>query len=251
MDPALKEKIKEVKRQHRQRDRSMPLIKGNGGKMLEDIVYGANDGIITTFAVIAGVTGGSLSHSVLLILGFASLFADGISMGMSNYLGATSRKQYEKACRAQEEWEVEYIPEEERKEIEDIYRQKGLKGQALTDIVDHITADKERWVDEMMMWEFGVHPHNNESAAKSGLTTFVAFVSAGLLPLVPYLFPLGSAHYFSVSIISTAIILYAVGAARSFVTTVRWWIGGLEMLGIGALAAVAAYGIGAFLKAII
>lgn len=251
MDPSLKEKIKEVKRQHRERDRSMPLIKGNSGKMLEDIVYGANDGIITTFAVVAGVTGGALSHSVILILGFANLFADGISMGMSNYLGASSRRQYEKACRTQEEWEVEYIPEEERKEIEDIYRQKGFKGQALQEIVDHITADKVRWVDEMMMWEFGVHPHDDESAWKSGLTTFIAFLVAGLLPLIPYLFPINPEYYFSASIVSTAIILFFVGAARSLVTSVRWWIGGLEMLAVGALAAGAAYGIGAVLKFIV
>ncbi len=63
-------------------------------ELLKDIIYAANDGIITTFAVVAGVTGGGLSAITVLILGFASLFADGFSMAISNYLGTKSEKEF-------------------------------------------------------------------------------------------------------------------------------------------------------------
>ncbi|MBI5134885.1 VIT1/CCC1 transporter family protein [Candidatus Uhrbacteria bacterium] len=255
MDKGLANKIaiarQEHAQEHRDRIEGRPVLKEGAGKVLENIVYGANDGIITTFAVIAGVAGADLSRSIVLIMGFANLVADGFSMGMSNYLGAQSRLQYEKAARKKEEWEVLYIPDDERQEVHDIYKARGFTGKLLDSIVDHITSDKQRWVDDMMLWEFGVHPNESESPAKSGITTFIAFNIAGLLPLLPYVFPIDPAWYFPVSIAATAFALFTVGALRSLVTTVEWWRSGLQMLLVGAIAAVAAYGVGAFLKIII
>lgn len=66
-----------------------------GGHYLPDLVYGANDGIITTFAVVSGVVGASLANSVILILGLANLVADGLSMGASNYLARRSTPESE------------------------------------------------------------------------------------------------------------------------------------------------------------
>ena len=251
MNKELKQKIDKARQEHIERGLEGILEQERGGKILEDIVYGANDGIITTFAVIAGVAGGGLTRSVVLILGFANLLADGISMGMSNYLGKQSRLQYEKAAREKEEWEVDHIPEEERKEVEAIYAGRGFSGKTLKDIVEQITSNKKRWVEEMMLWEFGVHPHSEDSPVKSGWTTFIAFAIAGLLPLLPYLFPIPSDYYFPVSIISTIVSLFGVGAARSIVTSVVWWRSGLQMLGVGTLAALAAYGVGVVLKTVI
>jgi VIT1/CCC1 family predicted Fe2+/Mn2+ transporter len=155
------------------------------GHYLPDLVYGANDGIITTFAVVSGVVGADLSRTIIIILGFANLFADGISMGASNYL----------ARRSTAELEV-------RASREDAFR--------------HASA------------------------------TIVAFVLAGLVPLVAYLLPLPSDSRFIAAVILTAATLFSVGAARSFVTGLSPLRSGLEMLLIGALAAVAAYLIGAF-----
>ena len=71
---------------------------------IRDLVYGANDGIITTFAVVAGVAGGALSHAAVLIVGVANLAADGFSMGVGNFL---SIRAHESAR------EAENLPEEE------------------------------------------------------------------------------------------------------------------------------------------
>ena len=64
---------------------------------LSDVVFAASDGLVTTFAVVAGSAGASLDKRVVLILGFANLFADGLSMAAGNYLGAKSEIDYEKA----------------------------------------------------------------------------------------------------------------------------------------------------------
>jgi hypothetical protein len=94
IDAALRRKEKFLSENARYRRFEAMMHSRTAGKYIGDVVYGANDGIITTFAVIAGSAGASLSHSVIIILGFANLVADGISMGASNYLGGKSEKDY-------------------------------------------------------------------------------------------------------------------------------------------------------------
>jgi vacuolar iron transporter family protein len=155
------------------------------GHYLPDLVYGANDGIITTFAVVSGVVGADLSRTIIVILGFANLFADGISMGASNYLARRS------------------------------------------------TAEAEERA-------------SREDALRHASATIAAFVVVGLVPLAAYLLPIPSDSRFGAAIALTAATLFSVGAARSFVTGLSPLRSGLEMLLVGALAAVAAYLIGAF-----
>ena len=219
------------------------------GPYLRDMVYGANDGIVTTFAVVAGVAGASLDVKVVLILGLANLFADGLSMATGNFIGVHSENQLLAKERQMEEYEVEYVPEEERKEIEKIYRKKGFTGDNLKHVVDVITSNKKLWVDEMMIGELGVVPGEQDNPFKTGLTTLVSFVVAGSLPLVPYLFGMGNG--FRIAIIMTGVALFIVGSLRTLLTRQFWIVAGLEMLGIGALAAASAYMIGYWIESLV
>jgi vacuolar iron transporter family protein len=152
---------------------------------LRDMVYGANDGLITTFAVVAGVEGGALAQRAVLIVGFANLLADGLSMAVGNYLSIRSN--------------------------ESVRRTLSL-------------------------------PQEEASPARHGLATFLAFVAAGLVPLIPYLVP-GSlpATRPLAATVSTFAALFGVGALRSVVTDDGWLAGGLEMLGLGVVVAAVAY----------
>ncbi|HEY0875301.1 MAG TPA: VIT1/CCC1 transporter family protein [Vicinamibacterales bacterium] len=152
---------------------------------IRDLVYGANDGIITTFAVVAGVTGGDLTIRAIIVVGVANLFADGLSMGVGNYLAIRS----EEGARA-----AQGLPE--------------LEG----------------------------------SPARHGTATFLAFAIAGAIPLLPYFFDVGG---FTACIVLTLLSLFTVGALRTLVTLDRWWVAGLEMLGLGVVVAFAAYYSGA------
>jgi len=155
---------------------------------VRELVYGANDGIITTFAVVAGVSGGGLPLRVVLIIGAANLFADGLSMGVGNYL---SIRAHESVLRAQQQ------PEEEA------------------------------------------------SPFRHGIATFAAFVMAGVLPLVPYMIPDLHINRFALSVLFTMLGLFAVGASRALIANVTWWLGGIEMLSLGAFVAAVAYCSGA------
>jgi VIT1/CCC1 family predicted Fe2+/Mn2+ transporter len=153
-------------------------------RYLPDIVYGANDGVITTFAVVAGVVGAAMSTAVILILGFANLLADGFSMGASNVLS----------------------------------RRSEARNGTLTTL---------------------------SNATRHGFATFIGFITAGLVPLLAYLFPWFEGARFAAAIVLALLALFAVGAGRAFFTERSWLISGLEMLLIGALAGAVAYGAGA------
>ncbi len=93
---------------------------------IEDFVYGATDGAVTTFAIVAGVVGASLSPSIVIILGFANLFADGFSMAVGNYLSTRSKIEYIESERNRQNKEVQDRPENKISEIKNIYSEKGL-----------------------------------------------------------------------------------------------------------------------------
>lgn len=166
---------------------------------LKASVYGANDGIVTTFAVVAGVAGAGLAADVIIILGVANMIADGISMAVGDYLGEVSEYKMRKS--------------------------------------NNMDSDGDR------LWQTGV-------------ITFISFVIAGILPLLPYILkylgmPIYLEHQFLLSIISTASALFFVGSLRTLLTKGSWIVNGLEMLAIGAIAASAAYFLGAGIEKMI
>jgi len=218
------------------------------GKYLGDLVYGANDGIITTFAVVSGAAGAALSPGIIIALGLANLIADGISMGLSNYLALKSRLDYQRQERIREEHEIEKFPDMERTEVVEILKSWHIPEGSQSAVLAAITSDKKRWVDFMMKEELNIIEDGDDSPIAHGLMTFLAFIGAGFLPLTPFVFgaPTGSA--FSISIIATAVSLFAVGALRTLVTGAGFMRSGLQMLGVGILAASAAFVVGGVVK---
>lgn len=221
------------------------------GRHIGDMVYGAIDGIVTTFAVVSGVAGASLSPGIVLILGFANLFADGLSMAVGNYLGTKSEIEYKNRERLREEWEVEHLPEEEMEEVRQIYRRKGFSGDLLEKIVQVITGDKKQWVDTMLLEELHIIPERS-SPLMAGAMTFISFVVAGFVPLfsfvLSYFVPVIAGIAYPSSVFLTFAALFAVGSLRVYVTGKRWWASGLEMLLVGGATAIVAYCIGYALK---
>jgi VIT1/CCC1 family predicted Fe2+/Mn2+ transporter len=232
----------------------MPMKNNNEsskGFYLSDFVYGGIDGSVTTFAVVAGVVGASLSPSIVLILGFANLFADGFSMAVGNYLSSKSRKEYIEKIRKVEEISVHRIPHEEKEEVREIFKEKGFSGGQLEDAVKIITGNKKIWVDTMMKDEFGIL-EEQKSPIKGAVVTFIAFNLIGLIPLLAYilsyLFPSLNEQVFLLSIIFTSCAFFIVGSVKGKIVDKKWYLSGLETLLIGGTAAIIAFLVGFFLK---
>jgi vacuolar iron transporter family protein len=224
---------------------------------LGDFVYGATDGAVTTFAVVAGVIGASLSPSIVLILGFANLLADGFSMAVGNYLAAKTQREYIEKARKREEWEIDNLVEQERQEIRDIYTKKGFKEELLDEIVRVITSRRKVWVDTMMREELGLI-ENSSLPRDTAVTTFAAFNAVGLIPLLPFvvMFVIGSSvvsatDAFTYSIIFTAAAFFLIGSVKGRVVQKPLLRSGLNTLGIGGIAAAVAFAVGYLLNLIV
>jgi len=227
------------------------LEDGHDSIYLKDFIYGAIDGAVTTFAVVAGVAGAGLSSGIIIILGFANLLADGFSMAISNYLGTKAENELRDKVRAREMDEIIKYPQGEKEEIRQIFAAKGFEGQLLEDVVEVITSDRERWVDTMLLEEHGMLIEDHD-ATKGGIATFIAFCFVGLIPLIPYLINWISADTFANpfwwSSGLTGIAFFIVGAVKARFINQHWLMAGLETLGIGGIAAVLAYGVGVLLS---
>lgn len=211
------------------------------GGNLKDWIYGGIDGAVTTFAIVAGAQGGGLGERVILILGFANVVADGLSMAAANYVGSKAEIDDEKRLRAIEQKHLKLDPEGERREVVEIMRRMGFEGEDLDRAVAVITADRERWIQTMMIGEYGVTP-SRRAPIRAAASTFVAFLLCGLAPLAPFV--LGLAGAWEISIAVTCAVFFGIGSAKSLWSPQKAWASGLEVLLIGAGAAMAAFLLG-------
>jgi len=208
-------------------------------------VLGAIDGAITTFAIVAGATGAGLSGGIALVLGLANVLADGFSMGVSNYLKAKADRQVVERARRMEERHIDEIPEGEREEIREIFRRKGLAGDVLKDVVEIITRDRKRWVDTMLIEELGLRVETPDPT-RAGVTTFIAFLLAGLIPLVPLMFigKIGVDHWFAVSAGVTVATFALIGIIKGKLVGESPLAHAVETVLIGGGAAFLAFVVG-------
>jgi vacuolar iron transporter family protein len=214
----------------------------------DDFIYGSIDGAVTTFAIVAGVMGASLPSTIILILGFANLFADGFSMAAANYQASKARNEFVEMKRRQEEWEIDNLEEQEREEIRDIYREKGFKDELLEDVVRIITSKRKVWIDTMMKEELGLI-EDKKSPLVSSASTFIGFNLVGLIPLIPFMvfMIMGielNSEAFTYSIVSVCAAFFLVGMIKGKIVKKSVLRSGVNTLIIGGIAAIVAYVVG-------
>jgi VIT1/CCC1 family predicted Fe2+/Mn2+ transporter len=218
---------------------------------LRDFIYGAIDGAVTTFAVVAGVEGADLSANIVIILGIANLVADGFSMAASNYLGSRAEAQQREQARRREQRQIELMPEGEREEIRQIYAAKGFTGHDLEQAVAIITSDKEVWLKTMMREELG-YGSDATNPLRAAASTLVAFITVGFLPLGAFVYNVALADDvaspFAWSAVLTGLAFLAVGALKARVVDQPAWRSALETLTVGGAAALLAYILGSVLQ---
>jgi vacuolar iron transporter family protein len=212
------------------------------GAALRNFVFGTSDGLVTVLAFVAGVSASLATRRLVLMAGLAEMFAGAVSMGLGAFLGTRAEKDWYERERAREEMEVAKIPHLEKEELRDIYRKKGLDGETLERVVDAFTANEKRWVDIMMSEELGLQPVDG-SPWSAGLIVGVSYVLAAAVPLVPYLFLVGTRALLA-SMTVTAVALYAVGVAKARITQRPELRAGIETMMTGLVGTAICWGIG-------
>ena len=230
-------------------ERVRERLRAGGGHHLGDAVLGAIDGAITSFAVVAGAVGGGFSSLVVVILGFASLLADGFSMAVSNYLGTKSESEAAQAAHREEERHIDRVPEGQCEELRQIFAAKGFEGEALDRIVEAISSDRRLWVETVVREEFDLAAGDAGRPVRAGAATFATFLAAGVVPLAPFLLPfLDPGRAFLVSIAATSLTFLFIGFLKSRALGQAPLRAALETLLTGGGAALLAYGVGAGLR---
>lgn len=220
---------------------------------LKEIVYGASDGIVTTFAVVAGFAGAQMSETtlpifVVLLFGLANLAADGTSMGLSSFLSLRSEQDYYNHERNHELQEILNESPLEKEETLEILRKRGFTKKEAEDITALYAKNPEYWADFMMNYELELANPTNESPFKTAIATASAFVMFGFIPLIPYIFFQDAPRLFTMSCIFTLTAFIFLGILRWRVTKQPFIRSVGEIVLIGSVSASVAYLVGTFFK---
>lgn len=221
---------------------------------LKEIIYGGVDGIITTFAVVAGFSGAAfsgnatlqLSSLVILLFGLANLFADGVSMGLGNFLSIRSDQMLYGTIRKKEEYETSHNADVEAEETVTILMEKGFTEADARTLTTIYRKNQNYWIDFMMNNELKIADPRGEHPGYAAIATFISFVTFGIIPLIPFLFMAtqDSRSLFEVSAFGTVLALVLLGCFKGEVaggTTIRSIA---ETVIVGGVAASVAFFVG-------
>lgn len=227
----------------------------SGGDYVKAIVFGGLDGILTSFAIVSGSAGGSLSPSVVLVLGFSNVLADALSMGVGEFLSSKAHNDWVLSERRREQWELENYPDGEINEMIDLYVERGMEKEDAEVVIRRMAKYPDFFVDIMMAEELQLQvpekTHKCDSM-KEGLVMFMSFAFFGSLPLlgyviIPSVFPELPEHtLFLSACVVTGIVLFIMGCFKSVFSASHWFVSGLETATLGGVCATVAYVIGQY-----
>jgi vacuolar iron transporter family protein len=210
---------------------------------MRDFVFGFGDGVNTSLGIAAGVGGADVSSDIIILAALVAMFTGAKAMAVQNYLAVKSHRELLNSEIKREKWEIEHKPDDERQEIEDIYKAKGFSGTELDMIVNKITSDKKVWLDTMLTEELNLNLEIAGHPLKSALTMFGSFLVGGILPIAPFFFASGYTPLFIAIGISLS-TSFIVGAIKSRMAQTGIIKGGIEMAGLGTGIALIGFGIG-------
>jgi VIT1/CCC1 family predicted Fe2+/Mn2+ transporter len=214
------------------------------GKMLRDVIFGLNDGLVTSIGFVSGVTGAVLQSHVIVLTGIAQVVAGGVAMFIGAYLSNKSQQEFFYKEIDREKREIKEIPEIEKQEIRDIYGEMGFKPDEVEMIVRRITSDERLWVRFMMREELGILEEEMENPVKAGLVMGSTFAIGGLFPLIPYFFAADSYFALKTSILVSVLVFFSIGVGKSTLTKTHWLKSGIQVAFLGSLAALVGFAIG-------
>lgn len=208
---------------------------------VRDVVIGMADGLTVPFALAAGLSAAVVSTDVIVTAGLAEVVAGAIAMGLGGYLAARTDAEHYAAEERRENEEIDHLHEKEIAEVETIFRDYGLHGRALEDVVNSIASDRKRWIDFMMRFELGLERPDPKRAPISAATIGGSYIVGGLIPLVPYMLAHQITTALQISVASTGVALLCFGAIKGHFTGMNKMKAALQTLLVGGLAAGAAY----------
>lgn len=231
-------------------------IKKALAEYFDELIYGGIDGIITTFAVVAGFTGAAMSSNlttqisfaVVTLFGLANLFADAASMGLGNFLSVRSEKDLYKVMRRKEHEAIMQTPDSEVSKTIGIMQSRGFSPEDAATLAAIYRKNGDYWLDFIMQNGAGMSDPRRQNEALTGLATFLSFILFGSIPLIPFLLQESGNPdaVFMYSTIGTFGALAVLGLLKWKIIGTKLWASLLEVVLVGSTAAALAYYVGTF-----
>jgi len=211
--------------------------------VIREIVFGAEDGMVSTLGVLTGIAIGTNNHFVVVLSGFVVVIVESISMGVGSYLSAKSVKEIAEHKLKEEKIQLKKWPEEERRELSKMYIKDGWPPNLAEKMVLTASKNKTLFLKEMIYRELRINPAKLEKVFLGGVFMFFAYIIGGSIPIFPYLFfPISSAIILSIG--ATLFGLFILGSMTTKFTKRKWWKAGLEMLSLAGMATLVGYVVG-------
>lgn len=210
---------------------------------IRELVFGLEDGLVSTLGAVAGVAAGTNDSRIVILTGAVILVVESLSMAAGSYLSSKSHREFLQKRVEDERREIEKKPEQETEELRVMYRERGFTKEETDLVVNRITSDKDLWLEEMVAKELGIGKADLRSSKSHALVMGLAYVVGGSVPVLPYVvLPVRLA--LPLSILATVFALFFVGYWKGVVTRISRIKSGLEMIIIAATASGIGYLIG-------
>ena len=214
------------------------------GRAIREVIFGMNDGLVTTIGFLAGVTGSIAQIRYILLAGMAEVVAGAISMALGAYLATKSQREFFQSEIEQEKWEIEKMPEKEAQEIREIYGDMGFTRPEQEMIVNRVTSDKDIMLRFMKREELGLFDEHLDDPIGVALTMGLSFLAGALPPIVPYFFISDPHAAIWIAVLLSVVFLFSVGVAKTRLTKVKPLRSGLETTILGVIACGIGYILG-------
>jgi VIT1/CCC1 family predicted Fe2+/Mn2+ transporter len=211
------------------------------GRLIREIVFGANDGLVTLIGFVAGVTGALSTTRPIILASEALIVAGSVSMGIGAYLSSKAQRDFFQHEIERERWEIQQMPDMETAEVREHYEQMGFSDSEVEMIVKRITSDPKLWLRFMMHEELGLVEESFDNPVVSGFTVGCAFLVASWIPLLPYFFISDIPKALTVAAVLSVGAMALMGVAKARFTGTSSWKSSGEMAILGTLAMVIGY----------
>ena len=210
---------------------------------IREVVFGAQDGILSTVALVTSVAVALDSQTAVLVAGLAAAAAGTISMATGAYLGSRAEQDVQRAEIAREAQEIEEKPAEELAELVVIFQREGRTFEEARRMADEIAEDKELWLRTLVEKELGISPDETTNPIKDAAAMGLSFLLAASVPIIPHVVLTGTAAI-SVSVAGALVALFVLGSLKGRLVQKSPILQGLEILGIGAVSAAIGFALG-------
>jgi len=224
---------------------------GESRQYLRDIILGVNDGLVSTFLLVAGVVGGGLTTTQVLLTSIAGAVAGMVSMGAGEYIATKSQEQ---VFTAEMELEIEHLAnhrDHERQELRDMFGDMGLDGDELETVVRIIDGNDDVMLGVMAGLEFGVVATERRSPWLAAATAGGLFLLGALPSVVPFGIFDDTAVALTVAAVLSGAALFIVGAGKTVMTKTNPLVSGFENLMIGLIGGGISFSIGRLVESLI